>query len=69
MRFWSAAALDEGGTVSYSLPLAGDEPSLTLSWEDGIGQGGAVTIREERIPHPLPAVDGELCDLEVTSLG
>ena len=69
MRFWSAAALDEGGTVSYSLPLAGDEPSLTLSWEDGIGQGGAVTIREEQIPYPLPSVDGELCDLEVTSLG
>ena len=69
LRFWSAAALDEGGTVSYSLPLAGDEPSLTLSWEDGIGQGGAVTIREEQIPYPLPSVDGELCDLEVTSLG
>ncbi len=69
MRFWSAAALDEGGTVSYSLPLAGDEPSLTLSWEDGIGQGGAVTIREEQIPYPLPSVGGELCDLEVTSLG
>ncbi len=69
LRFWSAAALDEGETVSYSLPLAGDEPSLTFSWEDGIGQGGAVTVRAEQIPYPLPSAGGELCDLEVTSLG
>ena len=41
LRFWSAAALDEGSTVSYSLPLAGVEPSLTFSWEDETGQGGA----------------------------
>ena len=39
LRFWSAAALAERETVSYSLPLVGDEPSLTFSWEDGIGQG------------------------------
>ena len=50
LRYWSAAALDERGTVSYSLPMAGDEPSLTLSWKDGIGQGGAVTIEESRSP-------------------
>ena len=68
MRFWSAAALTERGTISYSLPLSGDEPSLTLSWEDGIDQGGAVTKRAEQIPYPLPVVDGELCDLAVTSL-
>ena len=69
LRYWSSAALDERGTVSYSLPLAGDEPSLTFSWKDGIGQGGAVTVRGEQIPHPLPVAEGELCDLEVTSLG
>ena len=69
LRYWSAAALDRWETVSYSLPLAGDEPSLTFSWEDGIGQGGAVTVRGDQIPHPLPSVEGELCDLEVTSLG
>ena len=69
LRFWSAAALDERETVSYSLPLAGDEPSLTFSWEDGIGQGGAVTVRKEQIPYPLPSIEGELCDIAVTSLG
>ena len=69
LRYWSAASMDERDTVSYSLPLAGDEPSLTLSWEDGIGQGGAVKIEGEQIPHPLPLVEGELCDLELKSLG
>ena len=68
LRYWSSAALDESGTVSYSLPLAGDEPSLTFSWKDGIGQGGAVTVRGDQIPHPLPSAEGELCDLEITSL-
>ena len=68
MRFWSAAALAGREAVSYSLPLSGDEPSLTLSWEDGIGQGGAVTIRAGQIPYPLPQAQGELCDLSVTSL-
>ena len=66
MRFWSAAALTERETISYSLPLSGDDPSLTLSWEDGIGQGGAVTIRKGQLPYPLPVVDGELCDLAGT---
>ncbi len=69
LRFWSAAALAERETVSYSLPLVGDEPSLTFSWEDGIGQGGAATIRTEQIPYPLPSVEGELCEIAVTSLG
>ena len=69
LRYWSSAALDENGTVSYSLPLAGDDPSQTFSWKDGIGQGGAVTVRGEQIPHPLPSADGEICDIEVTSLG
>ena len=68
LRFWGAAALDAGETLTYSLPLVGDEPSLTFSWEDGIGQGGALSITAERIPHPLPAIEGEICDLAVTSV-
>ena len=69
LRYWSAAALTERETISYSLPLVGGEPSLTFSWEDGTGQGGAVTIGAERIPYPLPSVEGGLCDMEITSLG
>ena len=39
-------------------------PSFTFSWEDELGQAGAVTVRggaDSRIR--FPAVEGELCDL------
>ena len=69
LRFWSAATLAEGERVDYSLPLYGPVPSFTVSWEDGLGQAGALTVEHDRIPYPLPEVEGELCDLKVTSLG
>ena len=40
-----------------------------MSWEDALGQAGAVTVESEQIPYPLPEVEGELCDLRTTSLG
>ncbi len=67
--FWGSATLAEGERVSYSLPLHGPVPSFTFSWEDGLGQAGAFTVDHEWIPHPLPAVEGDLCDLRITSLG
>ena len=69
LRFWGSATLDEGERVSYSLPLHGPVPSFTFSWEDGLGQAGAFTVEHELIPHPLPEVEGELCDLRMTFLG
>ena len=69
LRFWGSASLDEGERIDYSLPLHGPAPSLTFSWEDTLGQAGAVTFEDGQIPHPLPAIEGELCDLRVTSLG
>ena len=69
LRFWGSASLSEGERVSYSLPLHGPVPSFTFSWEDGLGQAGAFTVEHEWIPHPLPEVQGELCDMKVTSLG
>ena len=69
LRFWGSATLDEGERVQYSLPLHGPAPSFTFSWEDGLGQAGAFTVTHEWIPHPLPAVEGELCDLRLVSLG
>ena len=69
LRFWGSATLDEGERVSYSLPLHGPVPSFTFSWEDGLGQAGAFTVEHEWIPHPLPEIEGELCDLRMTSLG
>ena len=71
LRFWGSASLDEGERIDYSLPLPlhGPSPSFTFSWEDTLGQAGAVTVEEAQLPFPLPVVEGELCDLRMTSLG
>ena len=69
LRFWGSASLDEGERIAYSLPLHGPAPSLTFSWEDELEQAGAVTVEGGQIPYPLPEVEGELCDLRMTSLG
>ena len=69
LRFWGSASLDEGERIDYSLPLHGPKPSFTVSWEDTLGQAGALTVKHEQIPYPLPVVEGELCDLRMTSLG
>ena len=69
LRFWGSASLGEGERIDYSLPLHGPSPSFTFSWEDTLGEAGAVTVEGEQIPYPLPAIDGELCDLRVVSLG
>ncbi len=69
LRFWGSATLTEGERIDYSLPLNGPVPSFTVSWEDTLGQAGALTVEHDRIPYPLPAVEGELCALRMTSLG
>ena len=69
LRFRGSARLDEGERTVYSVPLSGESPSLTFSWEDGLGQAGAVTLKDGQIPYPLPSAEGELCRLSVASLG
>ena len=69
LRFWASDRLDEGERSRYKFPLHGPKPSFTVSWEDGLGQVGALTVEHDRIPYPLPSVEGELCDLRMTSLG
>ena len=69
LRFWGSATLAEGERIDYSLPLHGPVPSFTVSWEDTLGQAGALTFEETQLPFPLPVVEGELCDLRVTFLG
>ena len=69
LRFWGSATLAEGERIDYSLPLHGPAPSFTVSWEDTLGQAGALTFEEAQLPFPLPVVEGELCDLRMTSLG
>ena len=69
LRFWGSATLAQGERIDYSLPLHGPAPSFTVSWEDSLGQAGALTFEEAQLPYPLPVVEGELCDLRMTSLG
>ena len=69
LRFWGSARLVQGERIDYSLPLHGPVPSFTFSWEDGLGQAGALTIEHEQIPYPLPLVEGELCNVSLSSLG
>ena len=68
LRFYGSASLNEGEVVTYNLPLSGESPSFTFSWEDTLGQAGALTLKDEQLPYPLPSVEGELCDIHVTSL-
>ena len=61
LRFWGSATLAEGESIDYSLPLHGPAPSFTVSWEDTLGQAGALTVKPEQIPYPLPAVIESEC--------
>ena len=69
LRYAGMVSLDESETATFNMPLSGDNPSVTLSWVDSLGQAGAFSLSGDQIPYPLPSVDGELCDAEVTSLG
>ncbi len=69
LRFWASDTLDEGEFGRYRFPLHGPTPSFTVSWEDGLGQAGALTVEHEQIPYPLPEAEGELCNIRLTSLG
>ena len=69
LRFWGSSPLTEGQSIHYSLPLNGPMPSFAVSWEDALGQAGALTWEHDRIPYPLPEFEGELCNLNVISLG
>ena len=57
-----------GESKSYNLSLDGPSPSFTFSWVDALGRSGAVSLKSDQIPYPLPKADGGLCDLELTSL-
>ena len=61
-------SLSAGQVRSYNLTLDGPAPSFTFSWVDALGRAGAVSLRSDQIPYPLPSADGGLCDLELTSL-
>ena len=68
LRFWGSATLAQGERIDYSLPLHGPAPSFTVSWTDTLGQAGAYTVEHEQIPYPLPEVEGEVCNVRLSSL-
>ena len=68
LKMGANTSLRSGEARSYNLTLNGPSPSFTLSWTDALGHSGAVSLKSHQIPYPLPTADGELCDLEVTSL-
>ena len=60
--------LDRGDHTTQRLQLTGDSPSFTFSWRDAYHDAGAITLEGDQLPYPLPRVDGELCDLQLTKL-
>ena len=60
--------LDERESTTAQLPLDGPSPSFTFAWLDEFEQTGAVALAGSQLPHPLPSVKGELCDLRVTKV-
>ena len=68
LKMGANTSLTAGQSRSYNLTLNGPSPSFTFSWVDALGRSGAVTLKSDQIPYPLPKADGGLCDLELTSL-
>ena len=68
LRMGFNTPMSAGQSKSHNLSLDGPSPSFTFSWVDALGRSGAVSLKSGQIPWPLPQADGELCDLEMTSL-
>ena len=68
LRMGANTPMRAGQAKSYNLSLDGPSPSFTFSWVDALGRSGAVSLKSDQIPYPLPQADGGLCDLELTSL-
>ena len=68
LRLGVNSTFTAGQAKSYNLTLDGPSPSFTFSWVDALGRSGAVSLKSDQIPYPLPQADGGLCDLEMTSL-
>ncbi len=66
--YQATESLVEGERAAWDFPLDGEFPSVTVSWQDGFGEAGAFSLEGAQLPYPLPAIDGELCSLSLTSL-
>ena len=68
LKMGANAIVHSGERKTYNLTLDGPSPSFTFSWTDSLGFSGAVSLKSNQIPYPLPQAGGGLCDLELTSL-
>ena len=68
LKMGANAIVHSGEKKTYNLTLDGPKPSFTFSWTDSLGFSGAVSLKSDQLPYPLPSYDGGLCDLEVISL-
>ena len=68
LKMGANAIVHSGERKTYNLTLDGPKPSFTFSWTDSLGFAGAVSLKSDQLPYPLPEYDGELCDLELVSL-
>ena len=68
LKMGANTELSAGQSKNYNLSLDGPSPSFTFSWVDALGRAGAVSLKSDQLPYPLPSADGGLCDLKMTSL-
>ena len=61
-------SLVKGERAAWDFPLDGEFPRVTVSWQDGFGEAGALSLEGAQLPYPLPSAEGDLCSLSVTSL-
>ena len=61
-------SLAAGERAAWDFPIDGESPSVTVSWQDRLGEAGALSLEDAQLPYPLPSIEGELCSLSVTAL-
>ena len=66
--YQATESLVTGERAAWDFALDGEFPSVTVSWQDRLGEAGALSIEGAQLPYPLPEIEGELCSLSVTSL-
>ena len=69
LTFFVHDLMEQGETGRFGLSLDGPNPSFTFAWQDGLGQTGALALKRRQLPHPMPAVKGEICSLQLDTLG
>ena len=69
LTFFVHDILEQGETERFGLSLDGPGPSFTFAWQDGLGHTGALALKGNQLPHPMPAADGRACSLRLDTLG